>query len=119
MSSTRAVPPRLSRDRQLQIELLRMRAGYERLQFRQSACSLADALRPGAWVARARDHLESTGLGWLGLGLRASRRFPMLLSLASALWPGGGRRQVLLKCAFVVGLFWLVRHPAREDDAAD
>lgn len=117
-------PPRTSvshrrQDRRVRIELLRMRAGYERLQLRQETCVLTRALRPGALLTQARDHLEAAGLGWLGRGLRLSRRFPVLLSLASTVWSVGARRRVLLKAALVAGLIWLARHPPRDGSSAE
>jgi hypothetical protein len=106
------------RDRRLRIELLRMRAGYERLRFTRSACAFTRNLRPGALLGQAHDHLGSLGLGWVARGLRLTRRFPVLLSLASALLSGSGRRRILLKTLLIGGLVWLGRRsPAPEQDS--
>lgn len=106
-------------DRRVRIELLRLRADYQRLEFQRSACQLVREVQPRALVARVRDGLGSLGLGWLGHGLKTARRFPILLSLASTLFSGTHRRRVLLKAAVIGGLIWLGRHrsdPSDQDD---
>ncbi|CAM5215735.1 hypothetical protein CDEF62S_02512 [Castellaniella defragrans] len=108
---------RSAQDRRLRIELLRLQAGYERLRFTHSACALAHSLRPDALMARAHDHLSGMGLGWLDRGLGLVRRFPVVLSLASALLSGPGRRRVLVKSVLIGSLLWLARRPSRKDGA--
>ncbi|HET8597678.1 MAG TPA: hypothetical protein VFM22_07955 [Castellaniella sp.] len=102
-----AVPPRTAQQRRLRIELLRVQAGYERLALRRDACRLAGALQPQALVGQVSDHLRSTGLGWLGMGLRALRRYPLMGSLLGSVLGTGGGRRVALKTALIAGLVWL------------
>ncbi len=102
--------------RRLRIELLRMRAGYERLAVRRGACRLAGELRPEALAAQARDRLGSIGLGWLGGGLQALRRYPVLLSLLTSVVSNRRRRGIALKTALIAGLVWLGKRRSRETD---
>lgn len=106
-------------DRRVRIELLRLRASYQRLELQRSACQLAGELQPQAIVAQVRDGLGAAGLGWLGSGVKTLRRFPLLLSLASTLLSGARRRRMLLKMALVGGLVWLGRHAAEKPDPDD
>jgi hypothetical protein len=98
----------------LRIELLRMRAGYERLAVRRSACQLAGELRPESLVAQARDRLGSAGLGWLGGGIQILRRYPALLSLLTSVVSNRQRRGIALKTALIAGLVWLGKHWNRD-----
>ncbi|CAM5787800.1 hypothetical protein CCAE64S_02047 [Castellaniella caeni] len=102
-------PPVAPRDRRLMIELLRLRADYERAALCRSVCHLAGQLRPQALASQATEQLRATGLGWVGLGWRAVRRYPMLWSLASSLVLKPGRRGLAAKAALAVGLVWLLR----------
>ena len=104
-------------DRRLRIELLRMRAGYERLAVRRSACQLAGELRPESLVAQARDRLGSAGLGWLGGGIQILRRYPALLSLLTSVVSNRQRRGIALKTALIAGLVWLSKRRNRDADA--
>jgi len=90
----------------MRIELLRMRAGYERLETVRSACQLAHSLRPEALVVQARDRLSAQGLGWLADGLRLVRRHPLLLSLLSAAVTDARRRRMLLRASLGAWLAW-------------
>lgn len=107
------------RDRRVRIELLRLRAGYQRLEFQRAACRLAGEFQPRALAAQVRDGLGAVGLGWLGHSLEAVRRFPVLLSLVSTLVSGRRRRQMLLKAALIGGLVWLGRRRSRPSDQDD
>ncbi len=104
-------------DRRLRIELLRMRAGYERMAVRRSACQLAGELRPETLVAQARDRLGSVGLGWLGGGIQILRRYPVLLSLLTSVVSNRQRRGIALKTALIAGLVWLGKRRNRDTDA--
>lgn len=107
---TAPTPPVASRqDRRLRIELLRMRAGYERLALGQSACRLASSLQPQALVAQAGDRLRALGFGWLGTGVGALRRYPLLWSLLGSMVSSPLRRRIALKTALIAGLVWLGR----------
>lgn len=103
-------------DRRLRIELLRMRAGYERLALGQSACRLADSLRPRALATQAGDWLRDMGFGWLGAGLGSLRRYPLILSLLGSLVSNSRRRRIALKTALIAGLVWLGRRHRRDAD---
>ena len=108
-------PPRgpvTAADRRLRIEWLRMRADYERLALRRSACRLAGELHPDMLAGQVRDRLGAAGLGWLGTGLRFVRRYPVLLSLVTSV-VSRGRRGGPLKAALLTGLIWLVRRNTR------
>ncbi|MDY0308871.1 MAG: hypothetical protein RBR29_03635 [Castellaniella sp.] len=100
-------------DRRLRIELLRMRAGYERMAVRRSACQLVDELRPESLVAQVRDRLGSAGLGWLGSGIQILRRYPVLLSVLTSVVSNRQRRGMALKTALIAGLVWLGRRRGR------
>jgi hypothetical protein len=102
-----AASPRTSQERRLRIELLRVQAGYERMALRRDACRLAGALQPQALVGQVGDRLRSTGLGWLGVGLRVLRRYPLVGSLLGSVLGTGSRRRVALKTALIAGLVWL------------
>jgi hypothetical protein len=106
--------PSTARDRRLRIELLRLQAGYQRLAVRQSACRLVGAMQPQALVAQVSDHLRAAGLGWLGVGLRVLRRYPLVGSLLGSVLGSGGRRRIALKTALIAGLVWLGRRHAAD-----
>jgi len=115
-SSVDRAAPSTAADRRLRIELLRMRAGYERMAVRRGACRLAGELRPESLVAQARDRLGSVGLGWLGGGLQALRRYPVLLSLLTSVVSNRRRRGIALKTALIAGLVWLGKRRDRAND---
>lgn len=107
-----------ARDRRLRIELLRLQAGYERLALRQSACRLAGAVQPRALAAQASDHLQASGLGWLSVGWRLLRRYPMMGSLLESALGKTGRRRIILKTALIAGLVWLGKRNGSQDEKA-
>ena len=113
MNAPRTSMPARAADRRMRIELLRMRADYERLALRRSACQLAGELRPEALAAQARDRLGSIGLGWLGSGMQALRRYPVLLSLLTSVAGNRARRGIALKTALIAGLVWLGKRNKR------
>lgn len=94
-------------DRRLRIELLRMRASYERMAIGQSACRVADDLHPRALLAGLRDRWGAGRLSWLDTGARALRRYPVLFSLLSSVVFNPRRRRIALKIALISGLVWL------------
>ena len=96
-------------DRRMRIELLRMRADYERLAVQRSACQLAGELRPEAFAAQVRDRLGAAGLGWLGTGLQFVRRYPVLLSVLTSVVSKRGHRGMALKTAVIAALIWWKR----------
>jgi hypothetical protein len=98
----------------MRIELLRMRADYERLALRRSACRLAGELRPESIAAQMRDRLGSVGLGWLGTGLQALRRYPVLLSVLTSVVGKRASRGMALKTALIAGLVWLGKRKRRD-----
>jgi hypothetical protein len=100
-------------ERRLRIEVLRMRAEYERLSLTQSACALVGELRPQALADRFRDRLGAAGLGWMGGSLQLLRRSPLLMSLLTALVSDPGRRRIVLKSVLIAGLVWLGKRARR------
>lgn len=107
-----------TKDRRLRIELLRLQADYERLALRQSACRAIGAVQPRALAAQAGEHLQASGLGWLGLGLKIVRRYPMIGSLLGASLGKSSRRGLVLKTALIAGLIWLGKRSAAPDEDA-
>ncbi len=105
-----------TQDRRLRIELLRMRAGYERLALGQSACRLAGSLQPRMLVDQAGGWLRDMGFGWLSLGLGSLRRYPLILSLLGSLVSNPRRRRIALKTALIAGLVWLGKRHRRDTD---
>lgn len=100
-------------DRRLRIELLRLRAGYERLELARSIDDLRRELSLGSLVVSARSSLGTRGPAWLGAALRIARRVPWLPEVAAALLGTSRRRHIALKTALVAGLVWLGKHPPR------
>lgn len=105
--NTSPYPSTTSRDRRLQIEILRLRASYERLEALQAACELKQCLQPAAMKSVLRDGLHSMGLGSLGSGLSWLRSYPLLMSLAGSLLANRKRRRILFRAALIGGLAWL------------
>ncbi|MFT0533014.1 hypothetical protein ACMHYJ_09320 [Castellaniella hirudinis] len=93
--------------RQLAIEVLRLRAAYQRQAWARSACRVAGHLQPATWLGQAQDHLGAAGLGWVRAGVGLLRRYPMVLSLLGSVAGTPGRRRVALKAALIAGLVWL------------
>ncbi|MER1941712.1 hypothetical protein ABS755_13525 [Castellaniella sp. FW104-16D08] len=100
-------PSQAAQQRQLRIQLLRLQADYQRLALRRTGCQLVQALQPDALAAQARAHLRAKGLGWLGVGLQALRRYPLMSSLLGSLLGSRSRRRIALKTALITGLVWL------------
>jgi len=116
--TTRAALTKLSpQERRIRIELLRLRAAYQRVEMQRTARHIGDELQPRAIAAEAREGLKSMGLGWVSHGLRTLRRFPVLLSLASTLLSGARRRRMLLRAALAGGLFLLGKHQLEKSRA--
>ncbi len=100
--------PLSHKDRHVRMQLLVMRASYERLDLQNSLGGLARQLQPGALLAQARSSLlDSRGLGWLGATLQAARRYPTVLSIAATLLATPTRRRLALKFGLIGGLVWL------------
>lgn len=94
--------------RQLQIELLRTRAEFERLALRRSACELLEASRPAALLSQAGSGLRASGLTWLVAGWRLMRRYPMVLSSASAVLSGARRSNPYIRLGVGALIAWQV-----------
>lgn len=83
---------------ELRIELLRARAALERQALRRHVAQAGAALRPSALLHAALPRLFSRGgRGWLTEGLSLARRYPLLVSLASALLTGRRRGRTWLR----------------------
>ena len=95
-----------SEDRRLRIELLRARAGYERLALRRSACELIESLRPDALVSQASLGLRASGLRWLVSVAGLARRYPILLSAGSALLSGARRGNPYVRAGLGALVLW-------------
>lgn len=105
-----------SRQRDLQIEILRLRADYQRLAWKRSACQVVGNLQPAALIDQARDHFGSTGLGWMRTGLGLLRRYPMVLSLLGSVAGGTpSRRRLAFKAVLIAGLVWLGKRKSPPD----
>jgi hypothetical protein len=105
---------RTSRSRQeLRIEVLRARAALERQALRRHVAQAGAALRPSALLHAALPRLlPRGGRGWLADGLSLARRYPLLVSLASALLTGRrrGRSWLRLGAGLLLGLqAWRMR----------
>lgn len=96
-------------DRNLRIELLCVRASYERLELARSVDGLRRHLSPGALADSAKHSLRAQGLTWLAGMLGVARRAPWLSTLAVALLGTSRRRRIATKVALVAGLVWLGR----------
>ncbi|WP_323012328.1 hypothetical protein [Castellaniella sp.] len=107
--------PSTSRQRDLQIEVLRLRADYQRLAWKRSACQLLSQMQPAALIGQTRDQLGSAGLGWIGTGLGLLRRYPMVLSLLGSVIGTPKRRRLALKAALIAGLVWLGKRKPPSD----
>ncbi|OWT61846.1 hypothetical protein [Candidimonas nitroreducens] len=105
---------RNTRSRQeLRIEVLRARAALERQALRRSVAQAGTELRPAALLQAALPRLlPRSGRGWLADGLSLARRYPLLVSLASALLTGRrrGRTWLRLGAGLLLGLqAWRMR----------
>ncbi|MDN5842962.1 MAG: hypothetical protein L0H54_05875 [Alcaligenaceae bacterium] len=93
-------------DRRLRIELLRTRAGYERLALRRSACELIGAVQPEALVSQAGLGLRASGLRWVVSVLGLARRYPIMLSAGSALISGARKSNPYVRAGVAGLLIW-------------
>lgn len=86
---------------ELRIELLRARAALERQALRRHVKEVGASLRPAALLQAALPRLfRRGGAGWLAEGLLLTRRYPLLLSVISALLTSRRRsRNWLRLCA--------------------
>ncbi len=102
-------------DRRARIELLRARAQYERLLLRRAACDALEGLRPGALASGASAGLRAVGMGWVAAGLRAARRYPLLLSLASSAVSGVRHGNPYARLGMIALLAWRVLRARRKN----
>ncbi|MBV6304711.1 hypothetical protein KVP10_07425 [Candidimonas humi] len=92
---------------ELRIEILRARAALERQALRRHVAQVGAALRPSALLQAALPRLlPGSGRSWLAEGLSLARRYPLVVSLASALLAGKrrGRAWVRLGAGLLLGL---------------
>lgn len=104
-----------ARERAARIELLRARAAIERQSLAHGVQHLGDALTPGALISSVLP--RSAGRSSVGLLMQAfslTRRYPMVLSLASALLSAPVRRRLRwLKLAAGAVAAWQVARQLR------
>lgn len=112
--------PSATRMREIQIELLRARAAIERQTLGHTIRHLGEDLKPSSLV---RSFLPSSGgsgkkpTDYLFQGLSLVRRYPFIMSTASALLSGVRKRNRLLRMAAGLLLSWQVaRNMGSKDD---
>lgn len=110
--NSRSSPSRGQRD--LQIEILRLRAQYQRQAWERTACQAAGSLQPAKLLSSTRDQLGATGLGWLGSALGLLRRYPVLLSVLGSVAGTPSRRRFAIRAALIAGLVWLGKRGTAE-----
>ncbi|MBV6273011.1 hypothetical protein KVP09_08795 [Alcaligenaceae bacterium CGII-47] len=93
-------------ERQLQIQMLRTRAEFERLALRRSACAVLGAVSPDALLSHAGSSLRASGLSWLATGWGFVRRYPLILSAASTLLSGARRGNPYVRVGMGALLVW-------------
>ena len=91
-----------SQERAIRIELLRARAALERQALSQQIHALGDDLRPGNLLRSMAPSGHSVG-GLLSSALNLTRRYPLLMSSASALLSSLGGRWVRLGALALTG----------------
>lgn len=111
--------PSASRLREVKIELLRARAAIERQTLQNSLRHVGQDLQPGALL---RSFLPASvsrkrPTDWLFQGLGLLRRYPFIVSTASALLSGVRKRNRLLRLGAGLLLSWQVaRNMGGRDD---
>jgi len=111
--------PSASRLREVKIELLRARAAIERQTLQNSLRHVGQDLQPGALL---RSFLPASvsrkrPTDWLFQGLGLLRRYPFIVSTASALLSGVRKRNRLLRLGAGLLLSWQVaRNMSGRDD---
>ncbi len=111
--------PSASRLREVKIELLRARAAIERQTLQNSLRHVGRDLQPGALL---RSFLPASvsrrrPSDWLFQGLGMLRRYPFIVSTASALLSGVRKRNRLLRLGAGLLLSWQVaRNMGGRDD---
>jgi hypothetical protein len=97
------------KDREIQIELVRVRAALERDNLTRSVTGLGQSLRPGALMHSAFPRASSRSLSdWAFQAVRLARRYPLLASSASTLLTGVGKRGRWWKLAAGALISWQV-----------
>ncbi len=100
-------------DRRARIELLRARAQYERLLLQRAACDALEGMRPEALASGASAGLRAAGMGWLASAVQAMGRYPMILSLASAVVSGARHGSPYARLGVAALLAWRVLRRVR------
>jgi len=105
-----AKSPSKARLREVKIELLRARAAIERQTLGNSLRHLGQDLKPAALVRGLLPASVSSKkpTDWLFQGVRLARRYPFILSTASALLSGVRKRHPLLRLGAGLLLSWQV-----------
>lgn len=99
--------PGTSKDRALQIELLRTRAALERQSLQRGVRQLGQGLSPGHLVQNLMPAISTRSVANWGLQLLTlSRRYPLLISTASTGLSLLGRRGRWIKLLAGAALGW-------------
>lgn len=97
------------KDREIQIELVRVRAALERDNLRRGVSDLGHSLRPSALMHAAFPRASSRSASdWVFQAVRLIRRYPLLASGASTLLSGIGKRGRWWKLAAGALVSWQV-----------
>ncbi len=110
-----------AKDRALHIELVRARAAIERQTLRRSIHDLGESLSPGT-LARSLLPDFSGGrstTNWLFRLFKLSRRYPLLISGASTLLSGVGKRHKLVKIGLGLLVSWQLMRAKGQDSSPD
>lgn len=97
------------KDREIQIELVRVRAALERESLTRGMAELGRSLRPGALMHSAFPRASRFSLSdWIVQAVRLTRRYPMLASTVTTALSGVGKRRRWWKLAAGALISWQV-----------
>lgn len=102
----------LSADNALRIEILRAHAALERQALARQARQVGKALKPAALLHEALPVVSGWSTWRLLQGLSLARRYPLLITAASAMLTGRGKRN-WLRIGVGVLLGWQALRAAR------
>ncbi|MFA5490234.1 MAG: hypothetical protein WC284_13610 [Candidimonas sp.] len=95
------------KDREIQIELVRVRAALERESLSRGLADLGQSLRPRELMHAAFPRASSFSLSdWVVQAVRLARRYPMLASTVTTALSGVGKRRRWWKLAAGALVSW-------------